>query len=448
MRAGAWPLTWALVAAVVGCEDNSPPAPPPEKPKLGDVAVALPSVLRPLSWKNEAGTAGVGVPSGCRLRLPVRSADLGGAEARILSSPNRLGELVIAVDEDGDGTVDRAAITGGPDGKNHPVPWSALDTPPALARGARGWMAALVPKKGADAFAVLWRSDGKAEMLASGDSLIAHDAACTGVDCAILTTLAAKVATNGASVFRGKREAPANAWQRADLRPSGKGRSVPFALVDVTVDSAGVGLMDDRFFEVWNVGVQAPTRRLRLKTGPRLYDVIGGTPTLVLHAAEPVVTPCRKHGFRLAIHGEAQTQVLTVPAPPERAVLRRTQGGVLLTWVAPASCRQPRTPLVHAAQLRPTGQVASAAMAVGYADDFAVSTEREAVDIWLRQGSRILAAHADCRVADAVPPRDEPDQGDGPNDAGAAPAAGESPRRSVQKGAHPPAARPSDGTDR
>jgi hypothetical protein len=285
------------------------------------------------------------------------------------------------------------------------VPWSVLEQPPALARGAKGWVAAFAPEKGADARAVLWREHGRAEVLARGDGLTVRDASCAADACAVLTTLVTKVASPGASVFWGSLAASAADWRQADIRAKGKSRMAPLSILHAESDSVSVGLTDGRFVQVWDVAQPQPDRRQRLRTGPRIYDVLTGDAPLVVHAGEPVVTPCRKHGFRVAIQSASHTELLTVPAPPERAALRRTGSGLFLAWLAPASCRHPHTPLVHGAQLSGTGRIASAPMAVGYADDFAISTAGNRVHIWLRQGRRLLWARARCHADKAVAPR-------------------------------------------
>ena len=201
-------LTTALAVLLGGCHRAPLPSPDPAPsasttPVAAAAEVATVAPLAPLGWAPLADPGSIGMPAGCQLRLPVRRAAPPRGHARFLV-PAGSAALVLAVDEDGDGAVDRNGVLDEQGKPGRSVPWTTLDAPPLLGRSSSGWIAVDVEDTGKGIRrSVLWREGAPLEPLVEGERLDVTDAACSGATCAVLSTLASASAGPGATLLVG-----------------------------------------------------------------------------------------------------------------------------------------------------------------------------------------------------------------------------------------------------
>jgi hypothetical protein len=137
-----------LGLALVACHRR---APTPVRAGAAASATATPSAGRPakvgvrrlprLAWTPMTDLAAIGLPNGCTLVPPVRRARLLKGGIRFVAPPGGTSELLVAVDVNGDGTVDADSVLDASGQPTVSLPWKKLDAPPVVAKSTAGWLA-------------------------------------------------------------------------------------------------------------------------------------------------------------------------------------------------------------------------------------------------------------------------------------------------------------------
>lgn len=360
----------------------------------------LPRALAPLRWESYEGVGNLGIPAGCTLDMPVRRATLPSGAVRFIAPPGGTSELLLAVDEDGDGTVDRDGVISAAGTVGHPLPWTKLDAPPIVAQGANGFLAVGAEDTGSGVRrGVMWRDPGRIESLVDGDRLEVIDASCEGTTCVVLTTLASASAGPGATVLVGDLRAPASSWTRTDV-PGGDKAFAPFSVVRVRDGVAWVALAAPSALEVWRIEKGRAESLGRLDTPFGAYDVVIGDSPIAVAPGESIDDRCKRDGFPVRLIRASKSPVeIDGQVPPTSVLTRPLSAGFLVAWLSPISCKHEGRDLVRAFLLRPDGTPASSTMAVSDAQGFAFATHGDAIDLWLAVGRDLVWVKATCRVA-------------------------------------------------
>lgn len=351
-------------------------------------------------WRTVEDASFIGLPEGCVLGRPVRKAALPGGTIRF-SAPANASELVMAVDADGNGAVDRAGIL---DAEGHPsssIPWLSVDAPPVVARSAPGLFAV----RGEETHdgrrrALLWTPSGKARALVEGDHLDVVDFACDESACAVLTSLASTSASTGATVLVGDPRAPVSAWTRTDLVEEGEPWA-PFSIVEVARGVALVALSGKGTLEVVRVEKGVASHIGEIPTPLGAYDVLPTKGPVALAPSESIDDECKKDGFIVRLVGvSGHSSDIDVQVPPETVVARKLDTGFIVGWLSPTRCRIRTRQMVRAFMIGPDGAPRTSTMAVTEADGFAMSTHGAELDLWLATRTELIWAKATCRVPD------------------------------------------------
>jgi hypothetical protein len=404
----------ALAAACApgcrGCRDAEP-----KSEAGGDKPAALPFArAEPLRFEPLSTARGFGLPAGCRLELPIRSATLPAGMVRFVAAESTLGELAVATADGDGGDVRSAWLTLSPP-RADPLPWTRLDEPPALARAEHGVVAARETQpEGALASALLWRGTNDELELVQGDQLSVSDLACDGPSCALLTSLARRASTPGATLSVGRARDAQSLWKRFDVEADPGVAWKPFAIVDFDgrARTAWLALVAKKQIGFWHWAGGRTEPRGTLPAPHGVYDVVFAAAPLVVAPAAPPDAPCGRDDFPIAVTalGSEPFQIQT-QAPPDSVIARPIGEGAIVLWVAPVSCRLTSRTVVHAALLgkdgRPTGSVMSVADATG----FAVATRGDELSLWLRTSQGIAWMRGTCAaVTDASAPPSGRDQ--------------------------------------
>lgn len=401
-RAPVLAAVFFAVTALPACREKKAPAPAPSSSgAAGDVVPGfpVPPVLAALDWKPLADQGEIGLPAGCIMKTKGKRAPLPKHRTRFFSPPGSASELILGTDEDGDGLVDRDVVLTAEGNPSRGLPWKRLDAPPLLARTAAGYLSLDVESiGGALERAVVWREPGRLEPLAEGEKLEAVDLACEAGTCAVLLTRAARTAGPGATVFIGDSAAPASSWTRTDVAGEDKGFA-PFSIVAVRTKGAVVSLAAGSLLAVWRVDA-GKAESLGTITAPYgTYDVALGAEPFAVSPSRSIETPCTVDGFSVrSITASGKTRDVDGQVPPSQVITRRVQGGFMVAWLAPVSCRHDGQSVVRAFLLDESGAPASSTMAVADADGFAVSTEGENADLWLSRRGELVWVRATCHV--------------------------------------------------
>lgn len=359
----------------------------------------MPAQLAALRWEPYGNVASLGVPAGCKLETPVRRASLPGGTVRFVAPAGGSSELLLAVDRDGDGTVDADGVIDAAGKVAHPLPWTTLDAPPVVAKGATGFLAFDTEDTGRGVRrGVMWRDPGRVEPLIEGERLDVVDASCEGATCAVLTTFASASAGPGATVLVGDPHAPASSWTRTDI-PGGGTAWAPFSVVRVHEGVAWVALTTSGALAVFRVERGRAESLGRIDAPFGAYDVVLGDSPIAVAPGESIDDHCKKDGFPVRLLRPSKDALeIDGQVPPTSVLTRPLSTGFLVLWLAPVSCRHEGRDLVRAFLLAADGKPASSAMAVSDAQGVALATHGDNVDLWLDVGHELVWVKATCRV--------------------------------------------------
>lgn len=382
---------WAAVLLVNGgCRGCSAPGrqsdaaatPAASSPLLPRVRVAA---LSPPRFLDSENSRGLGLPAGCRIDPPVRHAALQAEKLRFVAVPGVLDSLAMAVAGQGPAPARRGLV----DLDRHErtdLPWDALDAPPALARSARGWVAALSrPAAPPLSRAVLWRQWTSPESLLEGDRLQVADLACAGDRCALLASLARRAEAPGATLLLGRADAPAREWKRIDVQaaPGSAVGPYSFAGFDPASAEGRVALAAPGSVELWRIGRGRAQRESRIATPFGLYAVAPAATAAAIAPGRNPRAPCTEDRFPLLVaRGGAPPDTVVLQAPPTGVIAAGIGRGAIVAWMSRATCRS-KTLLVSALLLDAQGRPRGGPMVVEEASGFALATHGESLSLWL-----------------------------------------------------------------
>jgi hypothetical protein len=359
-----------------------------------------------LTFRPARGGPSIGLPSGCRLELPTRSATLPDADVRFLAPTDGTAELLVA-ERAPNGTVSAGILPASTDRRPvRPFPWSELDAPPAHAHAKSGWLAALtVEQPGTLDALVLWREGHAVEQLAEGDQLSAWDARCADDDCVVLSTRVSRSTGSGATVFRGPYRASASRYRRVDIQPTGPEHYGPLAIVGVRPDRADVALSRESEVTLFRVKGDGAASVASWKGVRHAYTVLGTPDPTLIEAGRPFGGACTGQRFPLVFRSASGEKVETlVPTAPASLAAHPIGEGYLVVWVGPMSCRDTQHFVINALLADARGRPVSSPMAVTRGIGFAMTTRGDTVDLWLHLGDSLAWARGRCPAAAAAPP--------------------------------------------
>jgi hypothetical protein len=363
----------------------------------------MPPLLAALLWEPYGDVGSLGVPAGCKLETAVRRATLPAGTVRFVAPAGGSSELLLAVDRDGDGAVDQDGVIDAAGRVAHPLPWTTLDSPPIVSKGATGFLAFDTEDTGRGVRrSVMWRDPGRIEPLIEGERLDVVDASCDASTCAVLTTFASASAGPGATVLVGDPHAPASSWRRTDIPGAGTAWA-PFSVVRVHEGVAWVALTAPGALSVFRVeqGRAASLGRIDAPFGA--YDVVLGDSPIAVAPGESIDDPCKKDGFPVRLLRPSQDPLeIDGQVPPTSVLTRPLSTGFLVAWLSPVSCRHDGRNLVRAFLVAPDGTPASSTMAVSDAQGVALATHGDSIDLWLAVGHDLVWVKATCRIESAA----------------------------------------------
>lgn len=309
----------------------------------------------------------------------------------------------MAVDADGNDSVERAGVLDAEGRTSAAFPWATLSAPPIMLRSTSGLMAVRTTvSSGGLRSAVVGMSTGPFHAFVEGDQLEVVDAVCRGSTCAVLTTFAAKSAGPGATLMMGDPLAAASTWKRIDL-PAGDEEWAPFSILDFEAGAVVVALSARDKIGIWRVEAGQTAHVGTIEAPLGVYDVALGESPVAIAPGESIDTECAKDGFVVKLLG-ANGKALDIDAqvPPETVVVRRIDGGFIVGWLGPTRCRTRNRQTARAFLLGRDGAPKSSTMAMTEADGFAISTHGADVDLWLARQGELVWAKGTCRIPEPV----------------------------------------------
>ena len=360
--------------------------------------------LAPLRFAPLPDASAITLPVGCAIQGPVLSAPLPAGSVRFVAPQGTGGppSLVVAVDENGDGTVERSSAFVDPPGASFsPFPWRALESPPAVAASPGGLLALEVNARGGSGREVtLIRQSGGREPLARGDRLEVADFSCEGRRCAALLTLAAASAGPGATLFVGEASAPLSTWARRDL-PGGDEGATPLSIVRVRDGEVWIAMVTEKAVSLMRVDAkQATTPYTRIDAPFGTYDAVLGDKPIAILPGSSIEQECRRDGFPIrTVRASGRKHEIEGHVPPEKVVTRTLGSGFLVAWIGPASCRSRGRSIVRAFLFDRDGAPTGTTMAVADARGFALSARGDTVDLWLARADDLVRVHGTCSAA-------------------------------------------------
>jgi hypothetical protein len=354
--------------------------------------------LAELDWKPLKDPSFIGLPQGCALAGSVRQSSLPSGAVRF-SAPANGSALVVAVDENGDDSAERAGVVDDHGHVGATFPWNGLSAPPLMARAPAGVIAVRSDDAGdGKRRAVLWTPPGRELLLVEGDRLDVVDSACDGSVCAVLTSFASASAGPGATLIYGDPGAPAAAWKRVDL-PGEDREFVPFSIAGFKNGAALVALSGKGALAVWRVADGQRTRVATIETPLGAYEVLAGDVPIAVAPGENIDKECKKDGFMVKLlRPDGATHEVDGHVPPETAIVRELDGGFIVGWLSPTRCRTTSRQTIRAFLVGRDGTPRSSTMAVTEAEGFALSTHGENLDLWLAAAGELTWVKATCRV--------------------------------------------------
>lgn len=375
----------SLLAACSRCDDGDPPA------DAGpDVEASAPPSVRGLQWRDEPTARGYGVPSGCRLISPIRSATI-EPETTWVAAPTTTREIVLWP-SDGRSPARVVQLEAG---TAIAMAWPQREDALAIARAESGWIAAWDAPAGDSRSAMVAGRDGP-KAIGTGDQLRVADVSCTGDHCALLTTLARRTLSPGATLWTRS----GTEWSNVDFEPEGDEPWSPLSIVRSSPARSVIALEREGAVAIWTAN-QGSNPTSRVVDAPHgVLDVVEGSAGAVVVRAGRDLDECTTDQFPLEVVTPKKAFALNAQANPSGMVsapLRRESAiGTALAWVAPLRCRTQGASLVHAAVLDAEGRPASSVMAVARADGVALAASGAEMHLWLRVEGRLVWIRADC----------------------------------------------------
>lgn len=389
--------------AVAGCEgcgdEGGGDAPGGDAP-----ALLLPA---PEPWVMGAAGDEAALPPPCRHRDDPLSVVL-RRESRIASEPRTTGRVLVAegashvVGERKPAhpalalkrwSADAAGLMTmqhGP-GEVTAMPWGSGERPRIAHAGERRWLALLeVDRPEGRRELHLWR-DGDGTRIGEAEALSPASLRCRRGWCAILTApvdaTGTPTATSGASLWLGPATEPIHGWRRVELEADA---AKPFEVSGLSVTEKGVvahaTLVDDLRAHVFAVDEKG-ARPVASPLAPHglVATAVATEPVVVAFAGPTGPRRCDASGGGVNVTvGDGEAIQLRSALPAERGDAHAIDGGMLVTWLAPARCDGPRR-VLHAAILDERGRPAAPVTVVGEAESYAVAARGSDVDLWLRR---------------------------------------------------------------
>jgi len=395
-RTKALVLALAVLAGCRSCRQDEHAA----DAAAPDAGSERPKAAAPLAFEILSSPQGFGLPAGCHLEGPVKRAALPAGKVRFSAVRGALDDLALAVAERDGGAVSASAWLALDQHRAEPLWWTALDEPPALAKGDGGLVVARDrPASGSFRSVMVSRALEVEEKLADGDQLWVSDAACDGASCAVLTGLARKTVGPGATLFVGRAGEPASKWKRIDIEADPKAPWKPHSIVSIDgrTGVVWVALGLKKKIALYEVDGRRAELRGTVDTPHGSYDVVMASTPLVIAPGAPPDQPCARDEFPISVTplgGEPVT--LVTQAAPESVITRPLAGGAILLWVAPVSCRMTSRVVVHGALLAKDGKSAGSPMSIADATGFALATRGDALSMWLETQHKLSWLKARC----------------------------------------------------
>jgi len=360
----------------------------------------VPAGVAPLdapTWKPLSDPSFIGLPQGCSVGSVVRRAALPAGSVRF-SAPANGSDLVLAIDSDGDDTVERAGVFDAEGRPSATFPWTTLSAPPSMVRTPAGFAAVRIAEsEGGLRSAELWVPKGRSQRLVAGDHLEIVDASCSGSTCAVLTSFAAESAGPGATLMVGD-PMGRSSWKRIDF-PGGDDEWVPFSIADVDNTTVFVALSGQTKIGLWRVVDGTASHLATIDAPLGAYDIVLGDEPVVIAPGENIDGECTRDGFTvklIAPNGKALE--IDGHVPPETVVVRRLDGGFIVGWLSPTRCLTRSRQTARAFLLGRDGAPKTSTMAMTEADGFAISTHGSELDLWLAREGELVWAKGTCRI--------------------------------------------------
>jgi len=238
------------------------------------------------------------------------------------------------------------------------------------------------------------------ETIATGPGVALVDASCNAHGCALLMREPGQD-----TVWLGELDAAPQTWLRAPLRMPVAHPRKPLVVSAPRLSDAGgsdavVATVDDLRVRFSRVHPSAPPVDVAALAAPNgaLAASAEGTPMVMGYLADPGRLGCASDagGVAVQIQGH-QTVSLRSALAPVRGALHVLDGGVLATWMSPARCGTAMR-VLHAAVLRNDGAPVAPVVTVADADDYAVATRDDAVDIWIMHDRVVTYLQARCSL--------------------------------------------------
>ena len=194
-------------------------------------------------------------------------------------------------------------------------------------------------------------------------------------------------AASGATLWMGRSGEPVHGWRRIELDADA---AKPFEVTGLTVTGEGAvahaTLVDDLRARVFAVD-EAGARRVATPLAPHglIATTFARSPVVVAFAGPSGPRRCDASGGGVNVSiGDGEAVQLRSALPAERGHAHAIEGGVLVTWLAPARCDGPRR-VLHAVVLDDEGRPAAPVTVVGEAESYAAAARGSDVDLWLRR---------------------------------------------------------------
>jgi hypothetical protein len=367
---------------------------------------SAPGSVAPLTgpvWKPLSDASFIGLPQGCKLGRDAREAPMPQGAVRF-TAPAEGSELVMAVDGDGNDTVEQAGILDGNGRPSASFPWTVLGNPPVALRTSTGIIAARTQESGGGLRSLVFVTPaGQLPTILEGDQLEIADALCNGSTCAVLTNFAAKSAVPGATLMIGSPSGASSAWKRVDF-PAGENEWSAFSIVNIDDASILVALSGHEKIGVWRVAEGRSTEVGTMNAPFGAYDVVLGDVPVAVVAGENIDAECAKDGFAVKlVTSNGKPSEIDAHVPPEAVVVRRLAGGFIVGWLSPTRCRLRSRQTARAFLLGRDGVPRTSTMAMTEADGFAMSTHGADLDLWLVHEGKVVWAKGTCRIPEAAP---------------------------------------------
>jgi hypothetical protein len=371
----------ACLSAAAGCDASGVPAlsKPSRAPRDAEPGSSAVAPIEPWRFSPVPSGDALVLPPPCVARAPTQRAMLPRA-SRIRAADDVLATLLVA-----EGAViprwkpDSAALLHfGRRPRATPLMWPDRGEPLLARATSDQWLVAF-----AEPTPTLWR-DGRRHALDHRPV----DFACRGERCALLLAKG-----NGTQLLDGSADTPLRRWRRTDV----EGGAVAIAALSPTPLAAVMRGEDVVFVDA------SDHERARAGASHGVLDAIAAPKPLALaYAGPPDPSSCAPEagGVRV-LDGDGHATRLRSAYRANGGVLRALAGATLAVWTAPARCGAPRK-AVHAAVLDERGRSIAPVTLMGRADQVAVASHGEQIDLWLARDRMVTWARGRCPVPRAA----------------------------------------------